>query len=367
MKILYVGLKYDYADPTRGSSFEHNNFYDTLSRMPEHEVVYFPFDEVMLEQGRDGMNAALLRAVYDEQPDLVFFFLFGDEIFPRTIEEITQHSGATTFNWFADDHFRWFNFSRYWAPLFHWVATTDVRALTRYRRIGYTNVIRSQWACNHFTYKPLDGPYEYEVTFIGRPHSNRPRLVHMLEKAGIRVHCWGYGWPNGRVSQEEMIRLFSRSKINLSFARGAEEGGLKPVVRVFFDRRPDRSMHLRPPREWWERAHVLLGKRRDQIKGRNFEIPGAGGFLLTGAAEHLAEYYVPGKESAVFSTPRDLIERIRFYLSHDEERETIREAGYQRTLREHTYVHRFRAIFRAMGLDPEQVDRRGRGQVARSR
>ncbi len=57
MKILYVGLKYDYADPTRGSSFEHNNFYDTLSRMPEHEVVYFPFDEVMLEQGRDERRA----------------------------------------------------------------------------------------------------------------------------------------------------------------------------------------------------------------------------------------------------------------------------------------------------------------------
>ncbi len=58
MEILYVGLKYDHGDPTRGSSFEHNNFYDTLSWMSEHEVVYFPFDEVMLEQGRDGMNAA---------------------------------------------------------------------------------------------------------------------------------------------------------------------------------------------------------------------------------------------------------------------------------------------------------------------
>lgn len=60
--------------------------------------MYFPFDEVMREQGRDGMNVALLRAVQAERPELVFFFLFADEIAPRTIEEISQRSGAITFN-----------------------------------------------------------------------------------------------------------------------------------------------------------------------------------------------------------------------------------------------------------------------------
>ncbi len=98
---------------------------------------------------------------------------------------------------------------------------------------------------------------------------------------------------------------------------------------------------------------MLLGKRREQIKGRTFEIPGTGGFLLTGAVEHLDEYYVPGREVALFSSPQELIEQIRFHLAHDEEREAIREAGYQRTLRDHTYVHRFRALFRAMGLAPD--------------
>ncbi len=353
MKILYVGMKYDYGDPTRGGSFEHHNFYDTLSQMAEHEVAYFPFDEVMREQGRDGMNVALLRAVQAERPELVFFFLFTDEIAPRTIKEISEHSGAITFNWFADDHWRWFDFSRHWAPLFHWVATTDRRALARYRHMGYQNVILSQWACNHFTYKPSGGRYEYDVTFIGQPHSNRRKLVRVLEQAGIRVDCWGYGWPNGRVSQDELVRLFSRSKINLSFARGAEEGGLKPLVSVFLGRRADRSLQLRSPRAWLERVHMLLGKRREQIKGRTFEIPGTGGFLLTGAVEHLDEYYVPGREVALFSSPQELIEQIRFHLAHDEEREAIREAGYQRTLRDHTYVHRFRALFRAMGLAPD--------------
>ncbi len=350
MKIVYVALKYDYGDPARGSSFEHNNFYETLSRMAEHRVVYFPFDEVMRAHGRDGMNAALLRTVADERPDLVFFFLFTDEIAPHTIQDITQRRGSVTFNWFADDQWRWFSFSRHWAPLFHWVATTDARAVARYRSIGYKHVIRSQWACNHFAYKPSAGAYECDVAFVGQPHSNRRTIVRAIEQAGVHVDCWGYGWPNGRMGQEEMIRLFSRSKINLSFARGSEEIGLKPLAGVVLHRRADRSVELLPPRVWYENARALLGKRRAQIKGRNFEIPGAGGFLLTGAIEGLEEYYVPGKEVAVFSTPRELIAQIRYYLTHDDEREKLRQAGYQRTLREHTYVHRFREIFRAMGL-----------------
>ncbi len=366
MKILYVAMKYDYGDPTRGSSFEHYNFYDTLAHISDHEVVYFPFDEVMREQGRDGMNVALLRTVQAERPELVFF-LFTDEIAPRTIKEISEHSGAITFNWFADDHWRWFEFSRHWVPLFHWVATTDRRALGRYRRIGYQNVILSQWACNHFTYKPSSGRYEHDVTFIGQPHSNRRKLVSTLEQAGIHIRCWGYGWPNGRLMQAEMIRVFSRSRINLSFARGSEEG-LKSLSRIVLRRRSDRSFQLVPPRKWVENVHEWLGKRRDQIKGRNFEIPGSGGFLLTGDVERLSEYYVAGQEVAVFSSTSELINRIRFYLANDGEREKIREAGNQRTLRDHTYVRRFNALFRAMDLDAgstELAREAGAGGLAR--
>jgi len=357
MKILYVAMKHDYGDPTRGTSFEHNNFYDTLSRMPEHEVVYFPFDELLHARGREGMNAALLRAVHDERPDLVFFFLFTDEVAPQTIAEITQHSGAKTLNWFADDHWRWFNFSRHWAPLFHWAITTDARAVRRYRQIGYERVILSQWACNHYTYAPTRGPYEFDVTFVGQLHSNRRRIVRMLERAGIPVQCWGYGWPNGRLRQEEMIRVFSRSKINLSFAKGSDEGAVRGLARVFLGRRSGSTLRLVSPRMWGENLRAYLGKRRDQIKGRNFEIPGAGGFLITGDVEYLADYYAPGLEIVTFSTVPELIERIRYYLAHDEERERIRAAGYERTLRDHTYVLRFRAIFTAMGVGAAEIKR----------
>jgi spore maturation protein CgeB len=105
----------------------------------------------------------------------------------------------------------------------------------------------------------------------------------------------------------------------------------------------------------------------EQIKGRNFEVPGCGGFMLTGWAENLEDYYVVGEEVVCFDQTAELIEKVRYYLDHEAERQAIARAGYERTLREHTYAHRFAEIFRQVGLAarsgasaPEDVGRPGR-------
>ena len=90
--------------------------------------------------------------------------------------------------------------------------------------------------------------------------------------------------------------------------------------------------------------------QRDQIKGRNFEVPGCGGFLLTGRAENLEAYYEIGREIVCFESTEELIEKARYYLAHEDERAAIARAGYERTMKEHTYAHRFAEIFRRAGL-----------------
>lgn len=345
-------MKYDYGDPKRGFSYEHYNFYDTLVKMNNgsNEVVYFPFDEIMRKLGRDEMNEKLLETIYQEKPDLCFFFLFTDEFKKEVIEKITQNNETLTLNWFADDYWRFDNYSKYWAPLFHWVATTDSRAIEKYHKIGYKNVIKTQWACNHFLYKPLNLSKIYDVTFIGQPHGERKKIIEKIKKAGVDVKCWGRGWPNGRISQEEMIRIFSQSKINLNLTRGSSATVLKSLARIFLRRKSDRSIQIENPKHWIDNLKSLLGKRREQIKGRNFEIPGCGGFLLSGYADNLGEYYEDDKEIVIFKDTKALINKIKYYLEHDEEREAIAKAGYERTLRDHTYEKRFNEIFKTIGL-----------------
>jgi len=88
----------------------------------------------------------------------------------------------------------------------------------------------------------------------------------------------------------------------------------------------------------------------EQVKGRDFEVPGCGGFLLTRASPEIGRYFEIGREIVCYESTADLAEKIRHYLSHEEQRETITAAGYRRTIAEHTYERRFTALFERMKL-----------------
>ncbi len=316
-KILYVAMHFDYGRKEQGPSFEYTNFYGTLQRMIP-QVVEFDFMTIMHELGREAMNEKLMETAEREQPDLIFFCLFTNEIDTYTISSLTKR--FVTYNWFCDDHWRFSNFSRHYAPHFSYVSTTDSEAIPRYQKIGYRQALLTQWACNHYDYLLLpDVQKKYDVTFIGQPHGNRKRVVNYLRSQGIAIQPFGRGWENGRVTQEEMICIFNASKINLNLANSS-----------------------------WNIHTIFRGQQ--QIKGRNFEIPGSGGFILTNYMQGIERYYEIGKEIACFKTRRDLAGQIRYYLAHDDERERIARAGYERTLREHTYELRFRDLFGRMGF-----------------
>jgi spore maturation protein CgeB len=327
MRILYVAMKYDYGRPEQGFSFEHTNFYGSLNRMG-HQVEYFDFMSILQELGRERMNALLLERAAEFQPDLMFSCLFEEEFDFATIRKISDAGNTVTFNWFTDDHWRFEKFSQRWAPAFNFVATTAASALQKYTAIGYKTVLKTQWACNHFEYRPMDLPLDIDVSFVGLAHGIRPKLVETLRKAGIKITTRGKGWPEGRIDQDEMIRLFNRSRINLNFSNASKKPSLlKRLLRG-------------------SRAQV------QQIKGRNFEIPGCGGFLLTDAAENLEQYYSPNREIVIYENTRDLVEKIQWYLAHEPERAAIARAGCERTVLEHTYERRFNDLFRQMGLVP---------------
>ena len=326
MHILYVALKYDYNKPEQGLSFEHYNFYETLVHMG-HAVSYFDFGTLSRELGRAGMNRRLLETARAEKPDLIFSVLIGDEFDFDTWCELAS-TGPVTLNWFTDDHWRFENFSQLWAPCFHWVVTTSQRALAKYKQHGIRNVIKSQWACNHFTYRPQELPLVYDVSFVGMAHGDRREVMRALERAGITARVWGSGWDAGRLDQSEMLRVFSQSKINLNFTN---------AINI------PRKRRIMLWKNWRRHAN-------NQIKGRTFEIPGCGGFLLTGDAENLRDYYADGKELVIFRNTDDLIHKAKYYLAHEQERAQIARAGCARTLRDHTYEKRFREIFARIGL-----------------
>jgi len=345
MKILYIDFKYDYGNPLRGLSFGYQNFYDTLVKMNggENEVFYFALDEAKSKFGTEVMNRKLLDVVDKFKPDLCFFFLINNDIKNDTLDKIKKLK-IITLNWFADDHWRFYNFSRHIASHFTWVATTDPMALEKYNKAGIKNVIGTQWACNHFLCKPLELPKNYDATFLGQPHGNRKEMIDAVKKAGINIKCWGYGWPAGVISGDEMIKIFSQTKINIGLTNSSTENFLKSLARIF--QKTGSKFSIARIKEWGDNLKAVLGKKNSQLKGRNYDIPGCGAFLLTQDADDLRSRYEDGREVVIFNNKKDLVEKIKYYLEHEKDREKIAVAGYERTIKDHTYEKRFNQIFK---------------------
>lgn len=77
---------------------------------------------------------------------------------------------------------------------------------------------------------------------------------------------------------------------------------------------------------------------------RVMDIMGAGGFMMTNYCAETAELFEEDKEIVMFKTPEELVEKSDYYLSHDEEREKIAKAGYEKVLNCYTYEKKLKRL-----------------------
>ena len=66
--------------------------------------------------------------------------------------------------------------------------------------------------------------------------------------------------------------------------------------------------------------------------------------LLTERIPAVEEFFVDGKDLVLFNTIDEAVEKARYYLAHDEERNKIAEAGYSKFLKGWTYMDRAKTI-----------------------
>ncbi|NTU71285.1 MAG: glycosyltransferase [Coriobacteriia bacterium] len=315
IRVLYLGMYWDYGDRARGTSFEENSFHAGLKAHPNVEVTHFDYVELNRTLGREAMNAALLETVENGTFDCLFYVPFTGEVETDVLAKISARDDIVTIAWGCDDHWRFENFSCLLAPSVNWWVTTARSAVPKFKKMGYDNVIKSQWAVEPTVYYPVDVPLDIPVSFIGQPHGSRVEVMRWLYDRGIEVALWGFGWNgvSSRVTHEQMLEVFSRSAVSLNLSNAS-----------------------------------MMGEQ--QIKGRVFEVPGCRGLLLTDGADDMRRYYEIGKEIVVYKSLEDLAKKIRFYSTHTDERNEIATAGYERTMAEHTWKHRFDEIFAAAGL-----------------
>ncbi len=306
LRVLIAYVHHDYGMARRGISYETTAFRDPLHLLG-CDLVEAPLDVLSARLGQKGTGEALLELAFRHEVDVAFVIPFKDEIAPGALRELRDTLGVPVIAWFCDDHWRFDRFTTVFLDHISVAVTTSREAVARYRARGFDRVIRSQWSVNHRVFRPLPLPQVYDCCFIGQPHSDRPELVGRLRAAGIRVETRGFGWPEGRVSLREMVRLCNQSRICLNFAAPSRTG-------------------------------------RDQVKGRDFEVPAMGRPLLRPSSEELAEYFT-AREIATFADADELVDRARALLADTPDREGLARAGFARVRRDHTAESRLAQLF----------------------
>jgi spore maturation protein CgeB len=321
MKILCVLSRYAYGKPERGENYDYVHFVAAFERMG-HDVDFFDSGDRSLYGDFADLNVALLERVANWRPDVIFCVLMHYEIWFETLDLIRNQSPALIVNWGTDDSWKFTEASRFFAEHVDLHVTTDLLTAGLAPSKGLDNVFLSQWAASAAT---LAAPYSsascrYDVSFVGSIYGYRAEWIAALRASGIAVSCFGHGTENGVVSAARIPEIYLTSRISLNFSGSGQNPG---------------GMGRQDPR---------------QIKARTFEVPGAGGFLLTETAPGLERYFEIGREIATFASPAELVEKVRYYLGRPGERDAIAQAGHLGVSAEHTYEQRFSEILERLGV-----------------
>ena len=84
------------------------------------------------------------------------------------------------------------------------------------------------------------------------------------------------------------------------------------------------------------------------INQRVFDVPAAGGFLLTDGQSDVAQHFDLGKEVITYSSGDELADLTDYYLQNETQRQTIIQNAQTRISREHLYEHRLEFLVSTM-------------------
>ena len=83
--------------------------------------------------------------------------------------------------------------------------------------------------------------------------------------------------------------------------------------------------------------NISLRSIKSGIPLRCMDILGAGGFLLTNYQADLCRHFTANDDFVYFEDEADLLQKIKYYLSHEDERTSIARNGYEKVLEHYNY------------------------------
>lgn len=313
-KVLFAGWGTD----NQQDVYMHQMWYYTLKKVFKN-IVPFDTKKNYFQYGKEIMNQKLLEFIKSEKPDNIIIAMDYEEIDLSTFGEIRKILpnviiGAII----CDDDVRFEIYSRYYSLFLDYVLISQ-DFIPEYKKNGMKNVFFNM-EYNTYKLKPMSLEKIYDLTFIGRPKADRYNLIKYLLDNGIKINIFGFDWYkfpefkelyHGPLNQEDYAKIINQSKINLSLIKSGHEGETS----------------------------------RQNFKGRFCEVSLCRAFQLAEASPILDKFYKDGIEIATFQTKEELLQKIKYFLTHEKEREKIADNAYQKTIAEYNRETELKQIF----------------------
>ena len=289
-----------------------------FSRIYDEEQIALSFEQLGVDvvRIRDAINVpSAIEIIRNETPDVVLYFKLDIVGSQKVLIDWLKSKGIKTVCWLFDLY-------RvgprliviFTSPIFtsDFVFTTDGGDEEIWKRNGINHHLLRQGIYGKFTYVAEQcKKYKHDVVFVGGRNS-----------------WWGY---------RKKVMGFLRSKYGDRFVRYGEK-----------DTHEIRTDELN---KLYSSAKIIIG---DSVyspgywSNRIYETIGRGGFFIHPMVEGLDKEFEPYKEFIPynFNDFDGLKEKIDYYLIHDDERNKIRMAGFERCKKDYTYVNRCRDLIK---------------------
>lgn len=377
------------------NSFGNNDILDAFASL-HYEVIRIPFSN-KIERTDTEFETSFLSVLKKETPDYVFSFNY----FPA-VSNVCKKTDTPYLSWVYDNPYVQLYSYTVISPCNH-IFVFDKELCLEFNRAGIGTIHYLPMAANT---KRLDAMQDYEafartdfspqtaIAFIGSMYTETHQFYDRLTGItpytrgyleGIMAaqkHVYGYNFieevltpgiiadmkkylplePNAD-GVETTEYLFAQYVINRKIT-GEERIELLRTIGKEYPvdlYTPDKSLMLpntvnHGPIDYYHAApyvfkaakinlNLSLRSIKSGIPLRAFDILGAGGFLLSNFQADFLDYFIPGEDFVFFESREDMMDKIHYYLQHEEERKEIAKNGHDKIVSAHTYVHRIQEMF----------------------
>lgn len=232
--------------------------------------------------------------------------------------------------------------------LYDYVYTVESACVDVHKSKGSFRAEFLPLACDPKVHKSMDveDKYKSDICFIGVPFPKRidffDSLADFLKDYNVKIIGGGpnigssadpWLWKRKLnrldllekfiidevVHPQEAVKYYNGAKINLNIHRAA-------VDERFSATNADAIMP-------------------ESVSGRTFELAGCAAFqLIDSDRKNFSTHFIKDKEIVAFTDENDFKEKIRYYLSNNNERKAIALEGQKKAYKEHTYINRLKKI-----------------------